>query len=214
MADERVNARQLDAIILRVCGPSLEEIGFTHIHRRLWVRSIKGPIREVIRLETASPFWGFSLDYAPHVWYSNNSRVEWHNTEANVVFDLAYSPRYNQDRKMWWEIDDWHGVEKAQQSTEQWLSPTLTSAQAVFNEVQSVKDMLPLFKVKIDHPHIFENSVQCRLAYAFTFARLGREIEGREQLALFKAAYRMLPRATSRELDKHFDALLALQRPL
>ena len=214
MVDQRVNARQLDKIVLRVFGPSLAEIGFTHIHRRLWVRSIKAPIREVIRLETTSPYWGFSLDYAPHVWYSDNSRVEWHNREATVRFDLAYSPGYNQDRKMWWEIDDWHGLEKSQQSAQQWLYPTLTSAQAVFNEVQSVEDMLPLFEAKIGHPHISENSIQCRLAYAFTFAWLGREINGREQLALFKAEYRMLPRATSRELDQHFDALLAQQRHL
>lgn len=214
MAYERVKARQLDKIIPRVFGPSLEEIGFTHIQRRLWVRSIKGPIREVIRVETDSPVWGFSLDYAPHVWHSDNSRLEWHNTEANVIFDLAYSPRYNQNRTMWWEIDDWYGVEKAEQSAQHWLYPTLTSAQAIFNKVQSVEDMLPLFKAKTDHFHIFEARVQCRLAYAFTFAKLGQEINGREQLALFKAEYRMLPRATARELEKHFDALLAQQHCL
>ena len=213
---EFVPAADLDRIIAADFGPALQQRGFEMVGRRKWVRSSKRPIRELFLIQALkgralSPYWGFSLDYVPHV---SRSAVGWHRTPKSARLDLRFDPldyeSVNGRDPERWVIPSINGLERTRVAASRCAREAVQVAEEFWNLVETVYDLPQAFELQRNRPSIrfsFYNYVQHLLAYAFTLVKIRRESEAEKELRFYLENYNVPNHANSRLKQLFAEAL-------
>lgn len=191
----------------RVLGPH----GFEQVAERKWVRSVKGPIREVVELYSLKHLsvvarWGFSFDFSSHV---DNSGVRWHRTPKSANLDIVWDPIDFDDSREW-ELSPCVAESRLETLASAFATKILEAAIPYFNRVAALEDVPDLYAEWERRPFVrfgFENYHQALVGQAFVLKMLNRP-GGNELLeqAINKFGYSDVD---ARELRRRLSAIPA-----
>jgi hypothetical protein len=214
--NEQVRASSLYRIVGGAAGGALARAGFEPAGKRTWVRSTKGPIRELIAAVpprwACSLYWGFSLDFVPVVSYRFDYAIRPKADDVRWWPDLTYHPLdYFWGDRDAWMIPATEGRAKAVAAADVVLGHVLCESAKFFDPVSSIADLPAAFEAKRWRQPSRDSGTgaglhgQELLAYALTLAKLGRRDEGVVWLSQFKTTGILMPRTTKRALDVLFE---------
>jgi len=185
-----VLAGDVDVLVQHSFGDRLEARGFERVTPRIWVRSAKVPIREVVhiwQLKAGSylPVGSLSVGTVPHV--TSSGAVAWHRTARTVRPDLSLDPQSDPDDAQYrrFLIHTIHPEPSVEAEFERSASAMMELADPWFARVSDLASLIPLFDDLDRAPRawsFFSNSRQTLLARAFVLAGTGELDAGSEHL--------------------------------
>jgi hypothetical protein len=175
-----VKSAEATAGLARVVKPLIERHGFTRVTGGSWVRTTKGPIKELFGVGAIkyrlSGGGSLSFDHVPHVY---GEKVRWHRAAGETVSDVAFDGE--SEEVLLLEV-----TPKALKERIARLGPDLVRlAMKRFNRVRTVEDVvdlvLELKAIKKNDPQRargfgglgYWNFPQLQLSLAFSHAYLG-----------------------------------------
>ena len=195
--------------IARTLGVALSERGFESVAPRLWVRSSRAPIRDLLKIQAGkgvgySPMWGFSLDFVPHV--TTGGEIKWHRTAKSARFDLEYRP--TEDAPMASETREWDvsplaTPEELQEDLSRVTRLIMAHAMPFWERVRGIEDLRTVYReqrIRQSANRPFVSYLQQDLASAFVLAKSG-DAAGRAELAEYIRAHDVRPE-TARKLEE------------
>lgn len=179
-----ISAQQFTSAVGPVLESFLAPLGFEPAKPLLWVRSTRGPWREVFELGAGKgashfPDWGFSLDFVPHVV---GRAVRWHDSPMEARFDLRGATPWTLGTPDEIGVTSHWGLDGARGQALANLPRWLELARVGWKSVRRESDLLDLFAARMrshqrrnawDLP--FSCIRQHPLAYAFVLARAGQK---------------------------------------
>jgi hypothetical protein len=89
-----LSAARRDSIVASELRKYLPALGLYEISPRRWVDGSRPPVRRLfelslIRCSMMTPYWGFSLDFMPHI---SGGALRWHRSDKAARFDVFINP--------------------------------------------------------------------------------------------------------------------------
>lgn len=183
-------SRDVDVLVQNSFGAKLEARGFERVTHRVWVRSDKLPIREVVHIWTLKagqylPVGSLSVGVVPHV--TSTGAVGWHRTAKNVRADLSLDPQSDPDDAQYrrFLVHTINPETSMEAEFERSASAMIERADPWFARVSDLASLIPLFDEEDRLPRVFSffsGGCQTLLARAFVNAGVGELDTGREYL--------------------------------
>src|SRR5262245_51929970 len=90
-----LSASARDAIITHHLQKHLPGMGLREMSARRWVDGSAPPVRRLFQLELLkgaglTAWWGFSLDFVPHV---SGGKLRWHRSDRTAMLDVIVNPK-------------------------------------------------------------------------------------------------------------------------
>jgi hypothetical protein len=188
-------------------GHELLPLGFEQAKDLKWVRSAKGPIREIVELyslkgASVAPCWGLSLDFVPHV---AGGRVRWHRTAKSSMLDLVWDP-LDFAGLTGWTLSRFTAAAELPQVTKAFAGKVCRAALADLARAAQVSDLPTLYREWAARPCVRFSALnyhQATLGEAFVLAKLG--LPGAIEVLREGAARFSFDDATMQELLKRLE---------
>jgi hypothetical protein len=207
---EMMNTIDFNITVGEVFSNYLLPVGFEKFDKQKWVRKCSDEMKQIFILGNSRgvallPAWGFSFDFVPHL--VSRKHVKWHRTPKAAKFDLFYNPLDYTRNVSEWQITLYGEKKDIIEKAEKVATQSVRDARTYWNRVENLHDIPAMFEEWRTREYIrfgFHNYVDAPLAYSFVLARLGRELEAREWLKVYRGSSE-IPIETGNVLHQYLE---------
>jgi len=202
-----LTAAHRDAIVASELRGYLPSLGLHEVAPRRWIDGSRPPVRRLFELRllkgaAITPWWGFSLDFVPHI---SGGALRWHRSDRTAMLDVIINPAGIVQPSFL------YGARRLTDDLRELLAEIVPAIERTWLRGSTDASMLEIIHDLKEHGgncYHYENYTQLPLAHAFLTAKIGDVGSARRLLQNYMSKRRdSLKEDVPTRLRRHIDDL-------